>query len=75
MEITEKLGFTVTLDPDAEGYYVVSAYVLRRPGGFAAPAFFPHLSWTEAVDVMLAIFNENRPGFTDNGPGSQLALW
>lgn len=74
MDVIEEVGVHVTRDPVMEGYWRVSCFV-RAKDGVRQTNFYDHLSWTEVIDVTMAVQDENRPGDAHTNWCVQPALW
>lgn len=75
MKKVEKLGLTIALDPVHEGYYRVAVWVEHTERGIGITEYFDHLTYTESIDVMLAVFDDNRPGQQMHLGAVQEPLW
>lgn len=75
MATVRKVGVHLAVDDQAEGYYTVSVFAETDEARLRGTQMYRHLSWTEAVDVMLVVTDENRPGTKPNVEGDQLGLW
>lgn len=69
------VGITLSCDKDHEGYYAVSSWVRTEHLGYVSTLRTDHLSWTEAVDVMLVLTDENKPGDDLEGESRQGTIW
>lgn len=75
MQRVEQVGITTKVDPNHAGWYAVSVWVTTENHGVRQALYFDRLSWVEAVDVVLAIFDENKPGTTVGEGFTQDVLW
>lgn len=75
MAAVRKITIHISEDLRAAGYYIVSTYVTGDPGVTPGLGLYERLSWTEAVDVMLVLTDENRPGTEAGEAGNTLTLW
>lgn len=75
MAICRKMICTVAEDDVAAGYYMVTSYATGDPGTTSSTAMYRKLTWTEAVDVVLVTFDENRPGLDGAAAFPQQKLW
>lgn len=74
-DVVTTVGFAVTLDHDREGYFTVSSWVRLTSKGYIGTDVTSGLTFTEAVDVILVLFDANRPGDRPLDEGYQPALW
>ncbi len=74
-EVIIEHGFTVHYDERQEGYYVLRHWV--RTGGMkmAGAQVYRGLGYTEMVDCILAVLDENRPGTALDEAATQRMLW
>lgn len=73
--IVIRLGFTVSENRTSPQYHDVSLWTEIAPRGYARTDLYTHLSYTEMVDVILAIIEDNRIGTQYNGALQQDRLW
>ncbi len=74
-DVMRKATCAVSVDETAEGYYCVSTYATGDPGVQAQTQMYRHLSWVEALDVVLVTFDEYHPGQTRAVQAVQSMLW
>lgn len=72
--ITE-VGITLSNDRDNEGCYAVNCWIRTEHAGYTGSSRTDRLTWTEAVDVMLVLTDENRPGDDIDADVRQSPLW
>lgn len=74
-DLIEAIGLTVTEDPTAPRYYQVTFWVRNPDVATQGRAVYDHLTWTEVVDVILSVLDENRPGDIEYVWGFQPKMW
>lgn len=75
MAVCRKVTIHVEEDALAPQYYVVTTYLQGDRGVVPGCGIYRKLTWTEACDVILVCFDENRPGQDVKVQEVQEKLW